>query len=107
LNYLAAAEPDHDNDGQADHQLHRRVENALYANQFPILGNQGPIHSLELLDLMVLLNERLHDPDAGHALLHARAEVRQLALRLFSKVVNLLPEMTDAQRHCRQRQQGQ
>ena len=87
LDHLTSAEPDHDDDRQADHQFHRRIEHALDADQLLVLRHERLVHPVELRDLVLLLNERLHDADSRHALLHTRAKVGQLRLRFLREVV--------------------
>ena len=101
-----AAEPEHDDDGGAEHEFQGRPEHSHQADQAQAAADVFLIGALEGGDLGLFLHVGANDAGAGKIFLGARRNVGEHRLNALETLVNAAAEILDDDAGDGQRQKG-
>ena len=93
--HLASAEPEHDDDGYAEHQFQRGPEHAHQADQAQAAADVFLVGGFEGGDFGLLLHVGADDAGAGEIFLGAGRDVGEHGLNAFEALVNAASEILD------------
>src|SRR6185312_1823924 len=102
VDHFAPAQPNDQNDGQANHQFKSRPQHSGKANKKQAAVNVFLVRFLKACDLSLFLHIRANYTDARKILLHTGGNLGKLRLDLLKAVVNLPPKILDHNAHQRQ-----
>ena len=103
---MSSAEPQHDDDGGAEHEFERGPEHSHQADQAEAAADVFLVSALEGGDLGLLLHISPDDTGAREIFLGAGRDVGEHGLNAFEAFVNAAPEILDDNTGDGQRQKG-
>ena len=104
---FAAADPQHDHDGDAEQGFQRRPQHAHQAHQLQTARDVFGVLALEALDLRLLLHVGANQPRSGKVLLRLGRDVGEHGLDALEALVNLAAEVLHHDADHGQRQEGE